>query len=49
MELGGDSQNNSVNHGNPFGVDTTNWDPFADADKFEELAHKIEQQKRKDM
>ena len=35
MELGNDSQNNSVNHG-VLGVDTSNWDPFADADKFED-------------
>ena len=34
MELGNDSQNNSVNHG-VLGVDTSHWDPFADADKFE--------------
>ena len=48
MELGGDSANNSVNHG-VFGVDTSNWDPFADADKFEQLASKMEAQKRKEI
>lgn len=48
MELGGDSANNSVNHG-VFGVDTSNWDPFADADKFEELARKVEEQKKREM
>ena len=48
MELGGDSQNNSVNHG-VFGVDTSNWDPFADADKFEALARKMEDQKKQEM
>ena len=42
MELGGDSQNNSVNHG-VFGVDTTHWDPFVDAEKFEALDRKIEE------
>ena len=48
MELGNDSQNNSVNHG-VLGVDTSNWDPFADADKFDALAKKIEEQKKKEM
>merc|ERR1719253_2163011 len=48
MELGGDSANNSVNHG-VFGVDTSNWDPFADADKFEALASKMEEQKKREM
>ena len=48
MELGNDSQNNSVNHG-VLGVDTSHWDPFADADKFEALARKVEEQKKKDM
>ena len=48
MELGGDSQNNSVNHG-VFGVDTTHWDPFVDAEKFEALAQKVEEQKKRDM
>ena len=48
MEMGNDSQNNSVNHG-VFGVDTAGWDPFADADKFEALAKKVEEQKKKDM
>ena len=31
------------------GVDTSHWDPFADADKFEALARKVEEQKKKDM
>ena len=48
MELGGDSANNSVNHG-VFGVDTSNWDPFLDAEKFEALARRVEEEKKRDM